>query len=124
MQERDLRRQGNEVGQKDGIEELLHRALAEALVEGHYSLSEVARRMYVSPRSLQRYLSARGTTFSKETRVIRLRLAADYMRKEGLSTDEISLLVGYRDPVSFRHAFRQWTGVNVGEYRRSLQLNV
>src|SRR5687767_6594791 len=71
---------------------------------------EVARRLGVSSRSMQRYLSSEGVTFEGLLDGKRKQLAEQYLEDKGRSVAEVALLLGYGHPSSFHRAFRRWTG--------------
>jgi AraC-like DNA-binding protein len=79
--------------------------LAEALDDGSLSLSAIARRMTISPRTLQRQLAEHGTTWRSELDAARRR-RADLLRHG----DPASLArhLGYAHPRSASRAIRRW----------------
>jgi AraC-like DNA-binding protein len=82
----------------------------EILASGECSIDEVARRLGVSARSLQRKLSAEGTSFQKELNLLREDLACHYLTRTHHSAPEVAFLLGYQDTNSFYRAFNGWTG--------------
>ena len=52
---------------------------------------------------------------------VRRDLAEEHIRANDLSVDELASLLGYRDAISFMHAFKRWTGMSVGQYRALCQ---
>ncbi|MEV0028281.1 AraC family transcriptional regulator ligand-binding domain-containing protein [Nocardia sp. NPDC050793] len=84
-------------------------ALAVALDAGDASLNRVARRLAISPRTLQRRLMEAGTTWRKEldrARDARLRQAS---AAGSLSKARQAQLLGYSDAGSMRRAARRWS---------------
>lgn len=78
-----------------------------ALTAGDAGLEAVARRLAVSPRTLQRRLADEGTTWRRELeRARHRRLLAS--AGSGLTRDEQAALLGYADPASLRRALRRW----------------
>jgi len=63
----------------------------------------------MSTRTLQRRLSAEGTTFRRILNATRRALALHYISESDLSAGEISFLLGYEDTRSFYRAFHAWT---------------
>lgn len=108
--EPDLRARLEAMGAEAGVAERLRAALMEALPAGQAGMAQMARRLGMSVRSLQRRLGAEGTSFKSEVRRLRARLAQDYLTGTGYSTAEIAFLLGYSDPNAFYRAFRGWTG--------------
>jgi AraC-like DNA-binding protein len=39
-----------------------------------------------------------------------LQLARQYLRESDISLTQVAWLLGYREPSSFSHAFKRWTG--------------
>lgn len=94
-------------------------ALTEALPGGSTSVDDMARRLNLSKRSLQRRLSEEGTSYQEVLNGTRLEMSHRYLRDSGLSVPEISFLLGFRDTSSFFRAFQGWTGTTPGDYRAS-----
>jgi AraC-like DNA-binding protein len=76
---------------------------------GYRTLTEVARELHTSPRTLKRKLSAQGTSYSLLLDRARQAEAARLLTSE-LSVEQIALRLGYSDAASFTRAFRRWTG--------------
>ena len=84
--------------------------LIEILASGECSMADVAKRLAVSSRTLQRRLQEEDTSFKQELRTLRAELANHYLVNTSYSSAEISFLLGYSDPSSFFRAFHIWTG--------------
>jgi len=84
--------------------------LMEIIASGQYSVDDVASRLAVSRRTLQRHLSNEGTTFQEILDGLREKLARHYLSKSEYSSAQVAFLLGYEDPNSFSRAFRSWTG--------------
>jgi len=95
--------------------------LMEILASGHYSMADVATRLAVSPRTLQRRLRQEDTSFQKELDSLREELARNYLAKSDYSSGQIAFLLGYEDPNSFFRAFRSWTGETPEVVRAQVQ---
>ncbi|WP_344448673.1 helix-turn-helix transcriptional regulator, partial [Actinocorallia aurantiaca] len=81
-------------------------------------LDEVAARLSVSSRTLNRRLAAEGTCYRGLLREVREELA-ERLLDEGLPTKDIARRLGYAEPAAFIHAFQRWKGVSPGRYRKS-----
>lgn len=79
---------------------------------------EIADRLHVTPRTLQRRLQAVGTTYNRQLQELRMEMANRFLADERLSLHEIASLLGYREQSSFCHVYRQWTGRAPSEARR------
>lgn len=97
----------------------IRRTLTEALPGGSVSIEDMARRLNLSKRSLQRRLSEEGTNFQELLNKTRFEMSERYLKYSGLSVPEISCLLGFRDTSSFFRAFHGWTGMTPGDYRAS-----
>ncbi len=93
------------------------RALLELLPSGQTSVTSVCERLHISKRSLQRRLKNEGETFKSLLDATRSEMSLHYLEDGVHSVEEISYLLGYRDPNSFYRAFRNWTGMTPLEAR-------
>ena len=80
------------------------------------SINKVAKEMAVSVRTLQNHLKEEGVIFSDLLKEIRERLAKKYL-KQNYSVEDITYLLGYSEPSSFRKAFKKWSGLTPKQYR-------
>jgi len=90
-----------------------------ALPDGPPPMNALARRLALSPRSLQRKLRDRGTSFSDLISDVRRELAHRHLDDHRVAVAEVSYLLGFSHPNSFYRAFRRWTGMTPDEYRRA-----
>lgn len=81
---------------------------------------DIAARLNVSVRSLQRYLHEEGTSLLALRRRARRSHAEALLRRSDLPLKRVARLVGYGDEASFGRAFRSWTGQTPADYRRSV----
>jgi len=82
------------------------------------SLAEVSGALFLTPRTLQRYLKAENTTFQQVLEGVRHTLALEYLKHSSLSVQEIAYLLGYHDIANFRRAFRRWESQPPSTYRQ------
>jgi len=92
--------------------------IIELLPTGLPSQAVVAQALNQSPRSLQRHLQSRGTSFKQLLEDIRQQLAMQYLTASQRSIIEISYLLGFSDPSNFARAFKRWTGIPPIQYRQ------
>jgi AraC-like DNA-binding protein len=83
-------------------------ALATALADATPSLAEVAVRLAISPRTLQRRLSEGGTTWQQELDSARRERALQLLSDPRLSMRTVSARLGYTDTRSLRRAISRW----------------
>ena len=94
-------------------------ALEHGLPGGATTLEEIARRLNLSKRSLQRKLAEEGAQFQSILTDVRHDQAKQYLRASGLSLQEIAHLLGYRDTASFFRAFQSWSGTTPAAFRKA-----
>ena len=82
-------------------------------------MEDVADKLGISKRTLQRKLTEENTSFQKQLNGTREVLAKHYIRNTDMSSDDIAFLLGYQEINSFLRAFSLWTGMSVSEYKRS-----
>jgi AraC-like DNA-binding protein len=80
----------------------------------------LAEAVGLSVRSLQRRLSAAGTTYSRLVDEVRMRTALPLLEDPDILLTEIAYDLGYSHPAHFTRAFRRWAGVTPSEYRADL----
>lgn len=85
------------------------------------SLEAVADGLGMASWTLRRKLRDEGTSFQTLLDESRRDLALAYMKDVGLSLGEIAYILGFSTPGAFQRAFKRWTGVTPGEYRRGLR---
>lgn len=120
--EPELRRRLSELEVDDSFVAKVRSALIELLPGGESGIEDVAKKLGISKRTLQRKLSEEKTTFQKQLNYIRELLAKHYIMNNEMTTDEIAYLLGYQDSNSFLRAFQLWTGMNISSYRKSSTL--
>jgi AraC-like DNA-binding protein len=80
-------------------------------------MSEIARQLHMSARTLQRRLQESGFTFQELLEEARHQLARHYLIHPQLELNETAWLLGYDDVNSFVRAFRTWEGVPPAHWR-------
>jgi AraC-like DNA-binding protein len=96
----------------------VRRALVAMLGGQEPTLERVAKRLGTTPRTLQRRLRDEHTTFQDLLDAVRHELALVHVGKQAASIDEIAWLLGFSNGSAFHRAFKRWTGVTPGEFRR------
>ncbi|MFE6797438.1 helix-turn-helix domain-containing protein [Paenibacillus chitinolyticus] len=83
------------------------------------SLDLLADRLNLSAAYLSVYIKEKtGANFSEQLNAIRIRRAKELLGGTGLSVQEISVRIGYRNVTSFNRMFKKMTGLPPGEYRK------
>lgn len=118
--EPDLRTRLDQLERQATFAERVRAVLMEALPSGQAEAINVAKRLGVSTRSLQRRLAKETTSFNSELQMLRTRLSRQYLGDTIYSSAEIAFLLGYEDPNSFIRAFHDWTSTTPEAMRREL----
>jgi len=80
----------------------------------------VASELHLSPRTLQRRLSAEDWTYNDLVDDVRFAMARRRMAGSDTPLKAVAADLGFSEQASFTRAFRRWIGVTPREYRRQL----
>ncbi len=84
------------------------------------TLDELANKLFMSPRDLQRYLKENyRKSFIELRNDARMAFAANKLKYTDLSIADISDLVGYSSIEHFSYAFKKYYGISPLKYRKS-----
>lgn len=117
--EPELRRRLSEMEVDDSTAARVRSALVELLPAGKTTVDDVASKLCMSRRTLQRKLTDEQTTFQQQLNATRLLLAKNYLKNSERTSDDIAFLLGYEDTTSFLRAFNMWTGQTISDYKRN-----
>ncbi|MFS2317856.1 AraC family transcriptional regulator ligand-binding domain-containing protein [Maricaulis sp. D1M11] len=92
--------------------------ISRALSEGVPSIGEVAARLGMSARTLQRRLAQDGHVYQDLVETTRRRLAERLLRQTDYALAEIAFLTGYSEQSTFTRAFKRLSGQTPARYRR------
>jgi AraC-like DNA-binding protein len=81
-------------------------------------LEAVSVQWDISPATLRRHLAAEGTHWQRVVDELRRDLAIHLLGERGRSIEQVAAALGYGDARSLHRAFRKWTGLAPGAYRR------
>jgi len=99
------------------------RQVVEALLgTGTCSHGEVARALYMHPRTLQRRVREEGTTFEAIKDEARRDLAQRYLSQPDLPLTQITALLGYSEQSAFARSCRRWFDMTPREVRARLSV--
>lgn len=82
------------------------------------TLKSIAARLYMSSQTLRRHLASVGVTFQQLKNELRCDIAMNLLKLPELKIEEVSEKVGFSEQSTFYRAFKKWTGVTPGDYRR------
>lgn len=94
--------------------------IVDELASGTMTKQHVADKIFMGPRSLQKKLAAKGTSFQEILDSTRQSLAISYMEQSTISITETAYLLGFSNVSNFTRAFKRWTGKSPREFRLSL----
>jgi len=104
--------------QSEGFLADTRRVIIQALAQDTVSLDWVAEQLSLSPRTLQRRLSELNETFKSILDQTRKELALSYINQPYIGLPELAYLLGFADQTAFQRAFKKWTGISPGKYRK------
>lgn len=84
------------------------------------SAEEVASRLNLSVTTLRRKLQTEKTSYQKLKDECRMEAAFHYLSCPDFSNSIIADRLGFDESSAFFRAFKKWTGITPGEYRKSL----
>lgn len=98
----------------DYIKMMLREAQGELL-----TLEELARRLKISVRTLDRYLKKEELNFRELSQQLRFERACELLRAPGATVVQVALQLGFSDAANFSRAFRRVMGVSPSEYQQN-----
>ena len=97
----------------------LRRRLRGSIASGEWPhLEDVAREFRVAPTTLRRRLEAEGTSYQGIKDELRRDAAVHQLCGTRLSIADIASALGFQETSAFHRAFKRWSGVQPGEYRK------
>jgi len=99
----------------------VRRVACSLLLGGCGTLESVAEVLTLHPRTLNRRLKERGTSFRRIRNTLRLGLACHLLGATQMTLPSIAELLGYGDTSAFNRAFQRWTGAPPGAWRAKTQ---
>jgi AraC-like DNA-binding protein len=81
---------------------------------------EIAALLAMSERNLTRQLGKEGTSYSKLLAQVQEERAKNFLKNPAPSVAEIGYRLGYAEPAAFSRAFKQWTGLSPGRWRKKV----
>lgn len=79
---------------------------------------DLAAEQGTTATTLRRRLEREGTSYQAVKDHLRSDVAIDLLCNSALTVEEIAARVGFHDASAFHRAFKRWTGVQPGEYRK------
>jgi len=103
---------------QNGVAMEVRRLLAVPASASATSIEAAARRLAMSPRTLQRRLSEEGTSFDSLREEVRKQIAETFLADRTLSVGEVAFLLGFSEPGAFHRAFKRWHNTTPDAFRK------
>jgi len=95
-----------------------------SLENGVPKIDDIAEKMFISKRTLQRRLSDKGLSFLSVVENIRYQLSSNYLSGSEILLQDIAIILGYSDVSSFSRAFKRWTNMTPLEFRKKNRIKL
>lgn len=97
----------------------LHGLIRARLSSGKLTLEDVAAALRLPPRTLQRRLEEAHLNFRRVVEDVRRAKAEHCLRETDMPLAALALALGFADHATFNRAFKRWTGISPGAFRRA-----
>jgi AraC-like DNA-binding protein len=104
---------------RSSVSEQVKVVLKQAMASGRPDLSDVARELGTSERTLQRRITEEGNNFRQLTLEARQDMVRHLLLDSNIDINEVAYLVGFEDANSFYRAFRSWEGITPAQWRET-----
>jgi AraC-like DNA-binding protein len=104
-----------------GLEKQVRIQIFQQLSEGVPVISDIAGRLGMSGRTLQRRLSEKGQSFQALVDELRRQLAERLLRQTDYSLMDVAFLTGFFEQSAFNRAFKRWAGQTPRSFRIGAQ---
>ena len=96
------------------------RAIVPLIQSKTLSLSGVAEKLSMQPRTLNRRLAPEGASFQGEVERLRYEFSRQLLANTDLPISQVAYALGYSAISAFSRSFRRWSGTTPGEWREKL----
>jgi AraC-like DNA-binding protein len=117
--DRQVRQALERLPRSTGLSERVRLIVAEKLTAGEPRVTEIARAVGMSARTLQRQLERDGTMLRELVDTLRRELAVAHLRDTRIPIAEVAFLLGFSEASAFHRAFKRWSGQTPTQFRRS-----
>lgn len=101
-----------------GLPQDIEAMLMRELLKGEATLQHISQLLGMPTRTLQSRLTAVGLSYRDLVERVRLKLALQHLSDHQMPLLQIANLLGYASQTGFQSAFKKWTGLTPGEFRR------
>ena len=107
------------LGTEIPVQSLVEREISRSLSAGIPRMVDVARRLAMSERTLQRRLAERNLSFKDLVADTRRHVAMNLLSESSYPLTEVAFLSGFSDQSAFNRAFKRWTGHTPTAFRNA-----
>ena len=97
----------------------IRRHLRHTPIERWPVFEHLATDMHLTASTLRRRLEREGTSYREIKDSLRREVAVSRLIDSQDTLAQVATALGFAEPSAFHRAFRQWTGVRPGDYRRT-----
>ncbi|EIC23866.1 AraC family transcriptional regulator [Thiorhodovibrio frisius] len=108
-----------EVRYGDDLPGQVRRVLRTSLLMDQARSNQVAKLFSIHSRTLSRRLNARGTSFQELLDEGRFEIARQMLENTRMAVHQIAETLDYADASAFTRAFRRWSGITPGQWRKN-----
>ena len=108
---------------EQGLCAQVKRVINQQLHQGVPEVKAIAESFGMSNRTFQRRLSDEGTSYKNLIAELRKERACELLSHSSQSISEIAYLLGFTEASTFHQAFKRWTELSPGEYRKAHSTN-
>lgn len=102
----------------DNVVSQVKSLVLEQLSCGKVTEEDISGLLNMSKRKLQLKLAEENVRFKSLLDDIREKLAKEYLVEKHLCLSEVAFLLGFSEVSSFSRAFKRWTGVSPGQFKK------
>ncbi|REJ76449.1 MAG: AraC family transcriptional regulator [Acidobacteria bacterium] len=115
--DKHLETEVKELEESETLDQMVCRQISRSLSEGTPAISDIARQLGMSSRSLQRKLSEDNLTYRELMERSRRELARRLLQQTDYSLAEVAFMTGFSEQSAFSRAFKRWEGETPRSYR-------
>ena len=106
----------NDESISDSVKSILSKNIDQELPHA----AKIANILNMSTSTLHRKLAQEKNSFQCIKDETRMKTAIHYLNNPDITTSAIAERIGFENPSTFYRAFKKWTGIPPGEYRKNL----
>jgi len=108
-------------GVSEDVVEQVRKVIRSGLSRQDCSIDEVAAMLSLAPRTLQRQLQRRRTSFKELLEEVRSEAARRYLAESQLQLTQLAAILGYSELSAFSRAFRRWYGRSPQQWQKMIR---